>query len=78
MLHRSSVAAFALIVACVLGWLLTSRPPTVTAQAPAGRGKCVGVAVQGPVVYRAFEDGTVESLFHADGQTAKSWRTVGQ
>jgi hypothetical protein len=78
MLHRSSVAAFALIVACVLGWLLTSRPPTVTAQAPAGRGKCVGVAVQGTSIYRAFEDGTVEGVSMADGPPAKPWQRIGQ
>jgi hypothetical protein len=78
MLQRSSVAAFALIVAFILGGFLMSRPPTVTAQPPAGRGKCVGMAVQGAVVYRAFEDGTVESLSHADGPPAKAWRKVGE
>jgi hypothetical protein len=55
-----------------------SRSPTVTAQAPAGRGKCVGLAVQGTSVYRAFEDGTVESISIADGPPAKPWHKVGQ
>jgi hypothetical protein len=46
---------------------------------PAGHGKCVGVAVETLTVYRAFEDGTVETvnLGQADGAHAK-WTQVGK
>jgi hypothetical protein len=78
MLRRSSVSAFILIVAFVLGGFLMSRQPTVTAQAPAGRGKCVGMAVHSTVIYRVFEDGTVEGVNTGDGASAKQWFKVGQ
>jgi hypothetical protein len=78
MLHRSSVTAFALIVAGALGWLLTSQPATVRAHAPAGRGKCVGIAIQALLVFRAFEDGTIEAADVSDGLPGKPWRRVGQ
>jgi len=78
MLHRSSVVAIALIVAFALGGFLMSRTPTVTAQVPAGRGKCVGMAVHSTVIYRIFEDGSVDGINTGDGASAKQWFKVGQ
>jgi hypothetical protein len=68
MLRRSSLTVFALAVAFVVGTLVSTGPATVKAQnAPAGHGKCCGIATalgtgNSLYVYRAFEDGTVERL----------------
>ena len=78
MFRRSAVSAVALVAAFAVGMMLSYRPAMVSAQ-PAGHGKCVGVAVQTLVVYRAFEDGTVETvnLGQADVAHAK-WTQVGK
>jgi hypothetical protein len=63
MFRRSAVSAFALALAFALGMMLSNRPATVSAQpqpAPAS-GKCVGMAVNSLVIFRAFEDGTIEA-----------------
>jgi hypothetical protein len=77
MVRRSAVSVFALVVAFGLGMMLSNRPATVSAQPAAGRGKCVGVVVSGYVVYRAFEDGTVEGIFDMSHAETK-WHQVGK
>ncbi len=75
MFRRSALNAFALVIAFVLGAALTSRPMPVAAQpAGGGHGKCVGVATHNGVVYRAFEDGTVE---RAPANPDSKWRQIG-
>jgi hypothetical protein len=78
MFRRSTVSAFALVVAFALGMMLSNRPAMVSAQ-PAGHGKCVGVAVQTFVVYRAFEDGTVETVNLGQEDVAHAkWTQLGK
>jgi hypothetical protein len=65
-MRRTSVTAFGVAGAFLLGLMAGYRP--ANADALAGRGKCCGVATapwgssRYMHVYRAFEDGTVERL----------------
>jgi hypothetical protein len=84
MVRRSAVSAAAVVVAFLLGLVLANRPVAVNAQTPAGHGKCIAVS---PIpsrtdpnsyrVYRAFEDGTVESADDMPGTPAE-WRKLGK
>jgi len=77
MFRRSAVSVVALVIAFVLGAALTSRPMPVAAQpAVGGHGKCVGAAAHANVVYRAFEDGTVERFII--GPADSKWTQVGK
>jgi hypothetical protein len=81
MLRRSSATVFGLAVAFGLGLFFSNRPATSAAQPVDHRGRCVGVAatygVQA-IVYRAFEDGTVEGS-RIDPATGKytPWEKTG-
>jgi hypothetical protein len=65
-MRRASATVFGVTGAFLLGLMVGNRP--AKADAPAGRGKCCGVATapwgssRYMHVYRAFEDGTVERL----------------
>jgi hypothetical protein len=62
--------------AFALGMMLSNRPAMVSAQPAGGHGKCVGVATRDNVVYRAFENGTVET-FNVGAPNDK-WTQVGK
>jgi hypothetical protein len=78
MFRQSTVSVFALAVAFALGIMLSNRPATVSAQPAGGRGKCVGVAVHALNVYRAFDDGTVETVNLGPGGSPPKWTQVGK
>jgi hypothetical protein len=76
MFRRSAANVFALVIAFILGAALTSRPLPVSAQpAVGGHGKCVAVAAVNDLVYRAFEDGTVE---RAIPNSDSKWSQIGK
>jgi hypothetical protein len=82
-MRRFAGPVVTLIVGFVLGGWLVGRTPPAAAQAQAGRPKCVGVsAVWNPRgvyrVYRAFEDGTTETIEDADQFKLSKWTKVGQ
>lgn len=86
MFRRSSFSVIASVLAFLLGGLVSNRPATVNAQIEAGRGKCVGIATRADsvLVYRVFEDGTVEAVKdRPDIRTSQkrdegTWTKVGQ
>ena len=78
MSRRSAVNAFALAVAFALGMMVSNRPATVSAQPAGGRGKCIGHSMHGILLFRAFEDGTIEAADVGNGLPGKRWEKVGQ
>jgi hypothetical protein len=68
MIRRSQFTTFGIVVAFLVGLLIGNRPAPATADPPAGRGKCCGIATSPwgssryMHIYRAFEDGSVERL----------------
>jgi hypothetical protein len=82
MIRKYSLSAFALAAAFMLGLLFSYRPASAALDAPAGKGKCLGLTVVAPTreigarLYRAFEDGTVE-LYMADRDDLP-WTKLGK
>jgi len=85
MIRRSAISVFALVVAFALGMSLSNRPAMVSAQPAGGHGKCIGMSIAETHtdvlgsyrVFRAFEDGTVETV-ELKGNDSAPWVKIGK
>jgi hypothetical protein len=80
MISQYSLAACALAVGFMMGVWFSYQPLSAAADAPAGKGKCLGMNITGAgssslTVYWAFEDGTIESCMP---DAAPTWVNVGK
>ena len=92
-MNKNVILALVIMVALMMGALLGSAfSAKAEAQAPGGRGRCIGLAVREPpttsqqllsgwaplFVYRAWENGTVEMLHKDVAGGGLSWLLVDE
>jgi hypothetical protein len=80
MIRKYILPACALAVGFVIGVSFSHQPVSAAADAPAGKGKCLGMNITGAggpslTMYRVFEDGTIESCMP---EAAPTWVKVGK
>ena len=80
MIRKYSLAACALAVGFVIGVWFSYQPVSAAADAPVGKGKCLGMNITGAgspslTVYRSFEDGTIESCMPDAAELGSRWES---